>query len=341
LNACLALHRVEWPRSYAAADGVRMLCWYRARDAESVRLVLRQLGSTGTAVWPVATSDDPSVEPLGGAVQRVVAELAFDAPADAARLERAKESVGAALVEAGHGLVRAFAAPASARLVCVIDGSAHCVCCCKPRVTSTAARCPALDLGHRHLRSSASIDAPRAMVALAGASAYQTVIIGAGLGGICALERLVHGTAFRCMKRRATSAAWRGTAIPARVWTRTYTYGYSFPMCWYDWDGASSSAAVGVGAPAPRRRSVDGAGTCVRDARRGRRTTRTSAVADRRKPRRPCARAVSHRRDGSLSRRAAGPESTSSRRELSHEPMATEPVGLAGSGCQHQCNRRG
>ncbi len=46
LLGCLEVHRVQWLRSYLATDGRRMLCMYRAPDAESVRLVLRQQGFT-------------------------------------------------------------------------------------------------------------------------------------------------------------------------------------------------------------------------------------------------------------------------------------------------------
>ena len=49
-HGCLDIHRVQWLRAYLAIDGTRMLGWYRAADAESVRLVLRQQGFADAVV---------------------------------------------------------------------------------------------------------------------------------------------------------------------------------------------------------------------------------------------------------------------------------------------------
>lgn len=50
-GGCFNLYRVDWRKSFLAADGGRMLCWYQAPDAESARMALRQLGSDLNAVW--------------------------------------------------------------------------------------------------------------------------------------------------------------------------------------------------------------------------------------------------------------------------------------------------
>src|SRR5690606_20963595 len=50
-GGCFDLHRVVWTLSFLASDGGRMLCWYRAPDAESARLALKELGSDLNAVW--------------------------------------------------------------------------------------------------------------------------------------------------------------------------------------------------------------------------------------------------------------------------------------------------
>ena len=41
---CLEQHRVNWARSFLSTDGRRMLCFYAAPDAESVRLAQREAG---------------------------------------------------------------------------------------------------------------------------------------------------------------------------------------------------------------------------------------------------------------------------------------------------------
>ena len=48
---CLAQHRVQWVRSFLSADGRRMLCLYRAPDAESVRLAQHEAGLKFDAIW--------------------------------------------------------------------------------------------------------------------------------------------------------------------------------------------------------------------------------------------------------------------------------------------------
>jgi len=50
---CLNEHGVTFVRTYFANDRRRMLCRYRAADAESVRIVNRRLGMPFDAVWPI------------------------------------------------------------------------------------------------------------------------------------------------------------------------------------------------------------------------------------------------------------------------------------------------
>lgn len=74
-GGCFDLHHVEWTHSFVSADGRRMLCWYRAPDAESARLALRELGSDMSGVWPGRVIG--GVEPRDAAVAdaEVLAEL--------------------------------------------------------------------------------------------------------------------------------------------------------------------------------------------------------------------------------------------------------------------------
>lgn len=76
-GGCFELHKVDWTHSFLSADGGRILCWYRAPDAESARLALRELGSDMSAVWPVRLIG--GVEPRDITVSEVdvLAELAL------------------------------------------------------------------------------------------------------------------------------------------------------------------------------------------------------------------------------------------------------------------------
>ena len=48
---CLEQHRVNWARSFLSTDGRRMLCFYGAPDAESVRLAQREAELPVDTVW--------------------------------------------------------------------------------------------------------------------------------------------------------------------------------------------------------------------------------------------------------------------------------------------------
>ena len=48
---CLGLHRVRWLSARLSADGGQVIWQFRAPDAESVRLVLRNAGIGFGALW--------------------------------------------------------------------------------------------------------------------------------------------------------------------------------------------------------------------------------------------------------------------------------------------------
>lgn len=81
-GGCFGLHRVAWMHSFLSEDGGRMLCWYRAPDAESARIALRELGADPGGVWPGRVLGE--VEPGHPAVSRVnvLVELPFDRASD-------------------------------------------------------------------------------------------------------------------------------------------------------------------------------------------------------------------------------------------------------------------
>ena len=82
---CFHLHRVTWRCSFLATDGGRMLCWYRAPDAESARLALKELGSDMNSVWAGTVLGDFDAE--GSALPEVstLAEISFAEPLPGSR----------------------------------------------------------------------------------------------------------------------------------------------------------------------------------------------------------------------------------------------------------------
>jgi hypothetical protein len=57
---CFGEHRIRFLASYISSDRKRMICIYQAPDAESVRLVNRQLGFPFDRVWSASVlGSDP------------------------------------------------------------------------------------------------------------------------------------------------------------------------------------------------------------------------------------------------------------------------------------------
>jgi len=73
LEPCLDLHGIIRERSYLARDGRRVLCHFRAPDAESLRMALRVAGVNYDALWTGVVRDIP-----GAADFVLVLERAFD-----------------------------------------------------------------------------------------------------------------------------------------------------------------------------------------------------------------------------------------------------------------------
>jgi cation diffusion facilitator CzcD-associated flavoprotein CzcO len=248
-QACLDLYRADWLRGYVATDGARMLCWYSAPDAEAVRFVLRQQGFPGSVVWPAGASGAVDAAPIDVGRDCVVVEFHADGPIDAARAGAA-----GALRAGGRTVTRTFTAKSGARLVLVVEGrDATPVAACLQSAgmaPSAVWRCvefdprpPKLFRSHAPAQASVRTEAPgvfetRTPLA-AGKSAGEgaedvmdAVIIGAGLAGICALQRCLRmGLRVRLYEAGSdVGGVWYWNRYPgARVDSETYTYGFSLP----------------------------------------------------------------------------------------------------------------
>lgn len=122
-GSCFNLHRVDWIQSNLAADGGRMLCWYRAPDAESVRIALRQLGSDMSAVWAAAVTEGKSERDANGLSNtEIVVEFSVDGLEDEDGLREMREDIPLALERQGLSIARTFASTDGARFICVVRG---------------------------------------------------------------------------------------------------------------------------------------------------------------------------------------------------------------------------
>lgn len=115
---CCRLHRVVWRMSHLAVDGRRMVCWFSAPDAESVRLALRSVDADTRVVWPASVHDSAEAE-AASLEPNVLVERRFAAPSDIGDIQ-AIEDAGAWCLDAyGVRFVRTFFSRDRRRMLCL------------------------------------------------------------------------------------------------------------------------------------------------------------------------------------------------------------------------------
>jgi hypothetical protein len=118
-GGCFEMYRVEWAQSFLAQDGGRMLCWYRAPDAESARMALRQLDSDMNTVWPGTIHDAPGPDAPAMAAANVLVERSWDQPVTIEAIQ-AIEDAGAWCLDTHRvRFVRTFFSTDRTRMVCL------------------------------------------------------------------------------------------------------------------------------------------------------------------------------------------------------------------------------
>jgi hypothetical protein len=116
---CLDLHRVQWQRSLLSKDGRRLVCWFRAPDAESTRLALRQAGSPDAFPWSGTVHDAPAPDAPAPDAANVVVERSFDTPVSLEEIQ-AIEDAGAGCLQARNvEFVRTFFSRDRRRMICL------------------------------------------------------------------------------------------------------------------------------------------------------------------------------------------------------------------------------
>jgi len=250
LHSCLDIHRVSWLRSFLAVDSAQMLCWYRALDAESVRLVLRQQGAYETAVHAAAVTGEESFSEGG----RVVVEFQLGGLCPEDRPAKCADAI-AALQNASYIPSRIFNTDGHARLFLIVEAEVEAAVERCLRATgmeySRVWSCREIDPRPPELFATSQISAMRNISASHPISGSLTeafrsgepfttgrtstdldaLVIGAGIGGICALQRFLKmGLRVRLFDGASdVGGVWHWNRYPgARVDSETYTYGFSF-----------------------------------------------------------------------------------------------------------------
>ena len=60
---CLEMHRLDYVESYLSLDGLRLVCLFKAPDAESVRLANRTIGLPVEHLWAATVHGAPASAP--------------------------------------------------------------------------------------------------------------------------------------------------------------------------------------------------------------------------------------------------------------------------------------
>jgi hypothetical protein len=98
---CFRLHRVDWRGSLLSLDGRRLVCHFRAPDAESARIALRKVGADTRRLWPGTIHDASGLGRFGADSANVLVRRAFAQPVTVDEIQ-AREDAAAWCLEARH-----------------------------------------------------------------------------------------------------------------------------------------------------------------------------------------------------------------------------------------------
>lgn len=116
---CFDRHQVEWKSSFLAADGHRMVCWFRAPDMESARIALRQANADIQVFWRGSVIDKPGLEENQLAAANVLVERRFDAEVTLQEIQDIEDAGIWCLETRDVHFVRTFFAADHMRMICL------------------------------------------------------------------------------------------------------------------------------------------------------------------------------------------------------------------------------
>lgn len=116
---CFELHRVDWQESFLSGDRTRLLCHYRAPDAESVRTALRSLDADMRVHWPGTVHDAPDRTPDELLEANVIVLRSFDEPVALEDLQAVEDENAHCLETHRVRFMRTFFATDRKRMACL------------------------------------------------------------------------------------------------------------------------------------------------------------------------------------------------------------------------------
>lgn len=116
---CLEIHRIAWCSSVLSADRRELICHFKAPDAESVRIALRQGVVHAGRVWPGTIHDAPGLTDADLAAANVLVSRSFNRPTDFGEVQ-AIEDAGAGCLETHRvRFVRTYFSTERRRMLCL------------------------------------------------------------------------------------------------------------------------------------------------------------------------------------------------------------------------------
>jgi len=116
---CFDRHRVEWQSSFLAADGYRMVCWFRSPDMESARIALRQSNADMRVLWRGTVHDKPGLDEGELAAANVLVERRFDEGVTLQQIQDIEDAGIWCLETRDVHFVRTFFALDRKRMICL------------------------------------------------------------------------------------------------------------------------------------------------------------------------------------------------------------------------------
>jgi len=120
-DGCLARHQALYLYGYLAPDRQRMICFFEAADAESVRIANRQTGMPFERAYTATVHEPPTVSPAAGDAvgsADVLVERSFPAPVSFADVQALEDKGAWCLDEHRVTFVRTYFSSDRQRMLC-------------------------------------------------------------------------------------------------------------------------------------------------------------------------------------------------------------------------------
>lgn len=118
-GGCLELHRVDWRGSIMSLDGHELACHFRAPDAESARIALRQAGADTAGLWSGTLHDAPGVSREARLAANVAVSRRFEAAVEFEAVQALEHAAADCLAMHRVAFLRSYFSKDRRRMLCL------------------------------------------------------------------------------------------------------------------------------------------------------------------------------------------------------------------------------